>query len=689
MSITGVTYTADDSYVSVTWSPSIERYILDCPFDKKMWRTIKNIEGSEWDEIVKNKFTFPKHSIATATQLLGTSIKWKSKEEVHRAVEILKRKEETLQNVLTRIPSTIDTSYLKLEPYNFQKLAVAWAATPKGLHTPIRGGLLADLMGLGKTLEALAIAGYFKQQGWIKNCLIVCPATLKTQWGQEIEKFTHEDYTIIKSGKGNKAVQGRLDLYEEVRRTQPFYTIVNYELLIQKERLGKEVVSTSKEGKEKTRYIFGDYIDLNQIKDIGYDMIVVDEAQNMKNPSAERSKAIRQIQPTHRLLMTGTPISKDLKNIFQLMDYIHEDILTTSDANFDERYQLFEDMFLVTGFNSFALPARIKEIKAEKNIGILRKKINPFILRRTTEDVSDEMPEKQEIMVTVEWEEKQKKLYDKVLDEIEKTGNAMTNAKDEEQREKWNVHLKLLNQMLLAVCDSPELLAMSSSPVAKRLIGKQTSYPRTQKIERLLEMVEEIVFENDGKLVIFTKFERMTHILAREINALFQKKGKQEKEEPYKTFLYTGKVSSSSCQWRDTLQAENKEYQHAVCKNGCPFYDACDTRTKAAWHFQNDPDTRIILATDAGNSGVNLQSGGYLINYDLPDSFDIYDQRNARIRRLGSAHSTVYIYNLVTKGGVDEAKFRKLMKQKAVIDKVVENDNTQNHAIDQATQSLQ
>lgn len=147
MSITGITYTKDDSYVQIIWSPNLQRYIIDFPFDKKLWGRMMNIEGAEWDEVIKKKFTFPKSSMHVVREKLGKSIKWKEKEDIQKAVELLKRQEETLHDVLQRIPKEIDTSYLKIEPYNFQKLAVAWAATPKGLHSQIRGGLLADLMG--------------------------------------------------------------------------------------------------------------------------------------------------------------------------------------------------------------------------------------------------------------------------------------------------------------------------------------------------------------------------------------------------------------------------------------------------------------------------------------------------------------------------------------------------------------
>src|SRR5690625_6875158 len=80
---------------------------------------------------------------------------------------------------------------MKKQPFPFQKLAVSWAIEEKGKHK-IKGGLLADLMGLGKTIEGMTTALRLKNEGKINNCLIICPATLKTQWQQEIESFSHE-----------------------------------------------------------------------------------------------------------------------------------------------------------------------------------------------------------------------------------------------------------------------------------------------------------------------------------------------------------------------------------------------------------------------------------------------------------------------------------------------------------------
>ena len=76
------------------------------------------------------------------------------------------------------------------------------------------------------------------------------------------------------------------------------------------------------------------------------------------------------------------------------------------------------------------------------------------------------------------------------------------------------------------------------------------------------------------------------------------------------------------------------------------------------------------------------------MNYDLPDSFSVYSQRNGRIRRLGSKHDTVYVYNLVTAEGIDEKKYYKILKQKEIIDQVVEKNELEEDAVIRATASM-
>lgn len=495
-----------------------------------------------------------------------------------------------------------------------------------------RGGI-----SLGKTIQALAISGYLKHNkvegiNDIKRCLIICPATLKAQWGQEIEKFTNESYMIIDGGKGAKAQQKRVQQYTEVREKNIFYTIVNYELLIQKERLGKETVGRGKN--KKNKIIKGDFIDLNQILENEYDMIVIDEAQRMRNLATQACQAIYQIQhPQVRLLMTGTPIEKDLQHIFPLLDYICPKILSDDTLPLEERYRTFKDKFLVIGLNSYKLSKfgiEEEEIKGVRNANHLKRLIAPYTLRRKTEEVSDELPSSSEHMYIAEWDKHQQELYKAIQEELNACTEKLGKEKDEEKIEQVENTTKAYLMYLLATCNTPQLLFMSESPIAKQILKKVTvmknalekkdaieknkkltpankekelkelykkEFFTPPKLKRLLEIIEEVVIENEHKIVIFTKYETMTRIMKEKIENLLAKTN-------HKIVMYTGKVDKT-CKWKAQLQKEGKESKNLAC-NQCPLASTCNSRTKSQWHFQNNPNTKVIICTDAANYGVKV-----------------------------------------------------------------------------------
>jgi SNF2 family DNA or RNA helicase len=541
-------------------------------------------------------------------------------------------------------------------------------------------------MGLGKTLEGIATAVFLKEKGQIKNCLIVCPATLKTQWQQEIEKFSNEDSVIIRSKY--KGFEDRDAQFQKIKDENTFFTIINYDLLFRREVIDTKLEKgKTKTGKQKTKKVYGDYLDLKKIKEIGYDMVILDEAHKIKNPDTLASIAIREIKSKFKLLMTGTPIEKELKNIFHLFDFIDPAILSNNpDLPFEERRKEFEELYLLNRLNPFSMPVRLIESFGEKNTDYLRRKIHPFLLRRLTEDVSDEMPDQIEKKETVDFSDFQLDMYNKVSKEMKEAKIKIDKSKTDEEREILENQFKGLAQMRTIICDSPSVLLKSESAIAKRIVGKNKKFPLVLKAQRLLELVEEICFDNQQKVVIFTRYSRVANYLQDEILQIFKKKAKEKNIKPYDSFVYEGNTKNG-CKLRDELEKKGEDKSLAQCI-GCPFYDKCATRTKYAWHFQNDPNTRVIVATDAANFGVNLQKGKYLINYDLPDSFSIYLQRNGRIRRLGSEHDKVFIYNLVIKDAVDEKKLTALQKQMKINEKVIENNNLEVKAIKDADNEI-
>ena len=373
-------------------------------------------------------------------------------------------------------------------------------------------------------------------------------------------------------------------------------------MLFQRERLRTEEVGKGKQKKKKT--IYGDYIDLNCLLENDYDMIVIDEAHRMKNPDTETAGAIRKIQPSYRLLMTGTPIEKDLQNIFQLIDYLSPNVFSSEDKDFDERRRIFEDRFLITGLNPYKLKWGTKEkiITGVKNVGLLKKSIAPYILRRTTEDVSDELPDVTENIVTVGWEDDQRKLYEKIQAQLLEAKDKEAKSKTEEEIEKHKNEANAMLMYMLEVCNTPELLVQSDSILAKKILGKKLSYTNPPKLKRFVEMVEEIAVTNNEKVVIFSKFERMTQILQRELQKLSQDAAKKDKSAGFNISMYTGGIAKG-CMWKDDLDKKGESSSGLEC-NKCPFNRQCNSRTKNAWYFQNDPNTRVIIATDAGNYGV-------------------------------------------------------------------------------------
>ena len=181
----------------------------------------------------------------------------------------------------------------------------------------------------------------------------------------------------------------------------------------------------------------------------------------------------------------------------------------------------------------------------------------------------------------------------------------------------------------------------------------------------------------------------MTRILQEGILELSKKLAKEKKtnkSQDFNIMMYTGETDKT-CKWKSQIEKNGDSPGKLDC-NVCPFVHSCNSRTKSAWFFQNDPATRIIIATDAGNYGVNLQTGKHLINYDLPDSFSIYDQRNGRIQRLGSTHDKVHIHNIVTQEGLDMKKFYKILEQKEIAGFVVEKTDFEEDAVIRATKSM-
>lgn len=751
--INGVTFTTEYSYITVLYTG--ELLMLDFPYNPSIQDKIKTIPGRQFNLLGNKKWTLPKNASTQLKEKFPSNLlSFKSNDEIRRDASFLGFQEESLEEVLARIPRNIDTSFMKLPPRNFQKVTIGWVATPKGKRGNVFGGILGDTMGLGKTIQALASAAYLKHTGQIKRCLIVTEAGLKDQWAGEVETFTNESYIVIQgNGKANqKPFEHRRELLERVQTEDIFYTITSYELLAQREVIGEEEVI--EKGKTKKKQIKGDYTDLKNVLENNYDMIVLDEAQKIRNLDTLVCKAIYEIQsPKYRLIMTGTPIENNIENIFPLVDYLSPNIFADASLELKERLRLFEDKFLIKSLNPHALPRRVPEPVGVKNLDILNKYLMPYMLRRSLNDVGDEMPKANIESKKLDWDDHQFVFYNEIIETLQirneewgdtyKAENAVfgeleakrkkghADAKLEDSFQKLQKKRMMLENEVQAlrlysveITDTPELLLWSESPIAHRLLASNQFYgkihkkamkirkdptlnpqeveeklhalfekevPTVPKLQFYLDKIIELCLKNNEKVITFTKFETMAKILERKADMIFNpdKYAKKKKKNPQPLgalFLYTGSTKKG-CQWKKKLKKDGVQVENPNCSE-CPFLEKCNTRAKAQWHLQNDPFTKLLIATDAANAGVNLQAARYNFNYDLPDSPSRLNQRNGRIQRIGSNHKTVFFFNLLTTGGIDEAKFTKIMKKQDNINTAIDLNEEQKALINQTAEEM-
>lgn len=544
-------------------------------------------------------------------------------------------------NFLKELDTNKEYSFLKMPPKQFQKLAIEWASTPKGVIGQY-GGLIGDEVGLGKTFEAIASICKMKEDGICKSGIILCPPNMKLQWAEEISKFSNETFRIINSGKKDKRIK-------EYKAFEETFLIIGYELYR------------------------NDAADIQCLKktnpNLDFSFIILDEAHKIKNINSKTYETISYINPKVKLLLTATPIKRDVDDLFALFNYIHPDILMG--------WNYFKNKFLYTkeSFGKEIVVGGKKELEP-----LLHMFIAPYMIRRKSTDVSNEIPDLLEKFVGVEATKEQERWIKLFNDEVDK---AISAARDAEKNH--NQKLAELKErafmskfQALSVCsDHLKLLELSPAKQTQKLLEKNPIKDFTSpKLEWVLEFIEDKIISNNAffgehreKLIIFTQFERMSRILEEEINNKFNK---GTNSANLKVMKFTGKIEKG-------CKRVTKDKLLTNCFE-CDRFNECESTEKSKFMFINDPSISILICTDAAQAGLNFQVAKFLINYDIPYSPGSVEQRNGRIKRIGSKHSQVIAYNLYTKGSLDEKIVNKLQNRRDSIDNIVESNEDEKEA---------
>jgi len=333
---------------------------------------------------------------------------------------------------------------LKHRLYRFQERGVAHLFLTER-------ALLADDMGLGKTVQAIAAALAFSRYKKVRRVLIVCPASLKVQWQREIERFAGEKALVI--GGDAKA---REETYSVLAgKDAPLFAVMNYELT---------------------------YRDLDKLKKLPVDLLVIDEAQRIKNYRTKTYTAIKNLRHKYIFALTGTPLENELYELYNIVRIINEDVLPRNPILFRERYCTFDAFGKITGYQ------RVPEVS---------QRIAAITLRRTKRDALAELPPVIDQEIWLEFDQEQRAIYDDV-----KHGLA-DSLSWEEWRELDVKNLLVQLMRLREICDSPRMHFPEKKPSPKE--------------RELIVVLKEQVEQRNGQAIVFTQWTRMAELLEEEI----------------------------------------------------------------------------------------------------------------------------------------------------------------------------
>lgn len=321
----------------------------------------------------------------------------------------------------------------------------------QGALFAVRAGrcILADDMGLGKTLQSIVATEVMRKHFGVGTALIVCPTSLKYQWKTEIAKFIGNTNVCVVEG----GVLSRKKIYNQNTFD---YIIISYQVAA------------------------NDVVYLNEM---GADVLILDEAQRIKNWKAKTSSAVKRIKTTYAMVLTGTPVENRIEDLYSLMQVVNPFTLGSL-HHFLSKHQVKD--------------ATTDKVVGYKNLNDIGSLLHDVLLRRTKKEVLKELPKRMDknlfVPLTQEQADTHKELRERVAKLIYKWRRM--HFLSEEDRQKL---LKYLNMMRM-VCDSTYI------------IDQETNFQT--KIDEMQSILEEILAMSDEKVVIFSQWERMTRLVA-------------------------------------------------------------------------------------------------------------------------------------------------------------------------------
>jgi superfamily II DNA or RNA helicase len=437
---------------------------------------------------------------------------------------------------------------LKMKLYPYQREGALFAAKAGRC-------LLADDMGLGKTIQAIATVEILAKTAGLERVLVVGPTSLKHQWKEEIERF---------SGRSAQVVEGLAPIRKQIYRDDSFYKITNYDVV---------------------------HRDIDLINNWQPDMVILDEAQRIKNWQTRRAMAVKQIASDHAIVLTGTPIENRLEELHSIMGFVDRFHLGPL-FRFLAEHQHTDEGGRVVGY---------------RNLNRIKEGLAPVLIRRRKAEVLKQLPGRTDKHLFVEMTAEQWTHHDEnkqAVGEIVARWRRRGFLTDKEQRR-------------LMVCLQNMRMACNSS----YLLDKEEDH--SVKLDECSLLLNDILETQGNKVVIFSQWLGTHELLIRRLDG---------KGLDYA--YYHGSLSSKA-------------------------------RKETIKRFKQDDACRILLCTDSGGVGLNLQTASAVINMDQPWNPAVLEQRVGRVHRLGQ-HRSVQVYNFVSQGTIEHGMLSVLKFKSAI-----------------------
>lgn len=398
---------------------------------------------------------------------------------------------------------TIQASSLKLKPYDYQDFGIRFIIDKLNKYGFT---ILADDVGLGKTLQSIGAMKWYMENKGVKKILVVCKKSIKKQWKDEVKKFTDlcNDPDFVIRYTGTTAAQRKKE-YKKFSAAKSGILITNYHTFLN---------------------------DTPLVDALGIDFVIVDEVHSVKARTGKLNNNIGTVvkgKPT--IFLTGTPVMSKPEDIFG--------IVQMADPSYFGPYSQFRDKYIVMGAG-FRYGMRIV---GAKNLDELRTKVQDIVIRRTEYEVAIQLPSVILQKKECDMDSTQEAIIQEIQKRQDEIGESMQKIREaqsypganktalEERAAALETSSKALIAARQAAATDPRLFYVSNSRMMRETYGKliPLNYKRSDKMDSILETVEDIV-SNGDKVILFTKFRTCAQLVKNDIETLLK--------EP--VMLYTG-----------------------------------------------------------------------------------------------------------------------------------------------------